>query len=281
MVGGTTNIVWLFVPVVSFGLLCVQGLVVVVLCFVVCVGRTVEVLGIYVCMCIITLHSILVETDPLSSLGVSVNRSIVHATLLLCQHTIRFVYHHHRMIQRWMIVPCFGFLSYVNAFTVSTSLATPARYATVVSALPTAVVSMMPSANPANVLNALSLSEVDPAVSDAFQDEIQFLDTPIQLMLGIFGVVVVVLAALSVISAKVDDAITQTLRDFEKTTRLAYPQKWQEIQAQLDEVGENNAASDARDIKLLQIMESMQEKEPALMNRIRQKMDEAKGANSK
>ena len=106
------------------------------------------------------------------------------------------------------------------------------------------------------------------AFEDAFQDQVNLLDGPIPIMLGVFGLVIVILAGLSFLSSKVDDAIYQTLKDFEATVRQYFPQKWQQIETQLE-----NLSGEERDIKLLKIMEDMQEKEPEIMMRVRQKMD--------
>lgn len=108
---------------------------------------------------------------------------------------------------------------------------------------------------------------------DAFQDQINFLDGPVLIMAGIFGVVLVLLAVLSFLSSKVDDAILQTLRDFEKTMRTYYPQRWKEIEAQLKVASNKNRPDAERDIRLLQIMEEIQEKEPEFMKVVRERMD--------
>ena len=104
----------------------------------------------------------------------------------------------------------------------------------------------------------------DPA---AFTDQVDFLDGPIKLMLGIFAAVIVALAALSVVSQKVDQAIVQTIQDFEVTCKTYFPTTWQTIDAQLD-----GLRGEERDVKLLQIMEDLQAKEPETMIRIREKM---------
>ena len=59
----------------------------------------------------------------------------------------------------------------------------------------------------------------------AFTDDIALWDTPIQIMVGLFGVVVLGLAGLSFVSAQVDAAITQTLRDFESVLRRDFAAK--------------------------------------------------------
>ena len=107
----------------------------------------------------------------------------------------------------------------------------------------------------------------DPAAFTAFTDQVDFLDGPIKLMLGIFAAVIVVLAALSVVSQKVDQAIVQTIQDFEVTCKTYFPTTWQTIDAQLD-----GLRGEERDVKLLQIMEDLQAKEPETMIRIREKM---------
>jgi len=118
----------------------------------------------------------------------------------------------------------------------------------------------------------LVAAEVDTDVpfDNAFQDEINFLDGPVKIAFAVFGVVIVLLTVLSALSSKMDDAIYQTIRDFETTMREYYPGRWKRIE---DEIQSKGLTGDERDIKLLQIMEDMQEKEPAIMTQIRQKMD--------
>eukprot|EP00977_Amphora_coffeiformis_P014259 scaffold3946_cov177-Amphora_coffeaeformis.AAC.22 len=104
----------------------------------------------------------------------------------------------------------------------------------------------------------------------AFQDEINFVDEPVKIALAVFGVVILILTVLSALSSKVDDAILQTIRDFETTMKTYYPGRWKRIE---DEIQSQGLTGDERDIKLMKIMEEIQEKEPAVMTEIRQKMD--------
>ena len=125
--------------------------------------------------------------------------------------------------------------------------------------------------NPLSYVTTLVAIDDDVAFSsfdDAFQDQITFMDDSVKILVAVFGVVIAVLAVLSFVSSKVDDAIYQTLQDFEATMRQYFPQRWETIEAQLADL-----SPEERDVKLLQIMEEMQEKEPAVMNRVREKMD--------
>jgi len=104
--------------------------------------------------------------------------------------------------------------------------------------------------------------------SMAFTDEINFLDGPILTMLGIFGVVVVGLVVFKALAGQMDSAIEQVLVDFEATMKQSYPQRWQnDIRPQLD-----GLAGEARQQKLVQLMEEIQTTDPEFMGRVQQKM---------
>jgi hypothetical protein len=104
-----------------------------------------------------------------------------------------------------------------------------------------------------------------------FTDDIQYYSGPIPVMIGIFGIVIVILSILAVVSSKVDDAIVQTLRDFETTVQVSYPQKWQLIQQQLNDTITQTPDVD-RDVVLLQIMEQFEQDDPQFMAQVRQRM---------
>ena len=133
---------------------------------------------------------------------------------------------------------------------------------------------VLPDTTPSRdgVATLLVAAEADTAVpfDNAFQDEINFMDGPVKIALTVFGVVILLLAALSALSSKVDDAILQTIRDFETTMKEYYPGRWKQIE---DKIQSQGLTGDERDIKLLQIMEEIQEKEPAVMTQTKQKMD--------
>jgi hypothetical protein len=64
-----------------------------------------------------------------------------------------------------------------------------------------------------------------------------------------------------------DAAIEKVLVDYEATLKRFFPQRWELIAEQL--VG---LEGDERDIKLLALVEDLQEKEPAFMARVKEKM---------
>lgn len=116
----------------------------------------------------------------------------------------------------------------------------------------------------------LSLMEdsTEDETTTAFSDSIDYMDGTIQLMLGAFGVVIVVLAGLKFLSDQMDSAISQVLVDFESTMKVYFAQQWQdEILPQLA-----GLEGDARQAKLVQIMETMEQNNPSLMERVQAKM---------
>lgn len=121
--------------------------------------------------------------------------------------------------------------------------------------------------------------------AEAFTDQIDYFGDPmVRTLFLVFGGVVVLLAGLSVLSQKVDDAIESVIVDFEAVLRTdpEFRSKWQDIATQLEEyeadVNEivNSEKELTRKQKLFEIMEEMQEKEPALMKRINRKMEALK-----
>ena len=84
-----------------------------------------------------------------------------------------------------------------------------------------------------------------------------------------FGVIVLVLAGLKVLSGQMDDAIQNVLVDFEATMTRYYPQRWQVIAQDLA-----GLEGDERDVKLLALMEKLQGKDPDFMARVKKKMGE-------
>ena len=103
----------------------------------------------------------------------------------------------------------------------------------------------------------------------AFTDQVDLFDTPVQILLVVFGVVVLLLTAVSVVSRKVDTAILQTLHEFETALRTYFPARWKQIQGKLQGL----PPGDARNAALLQLMEELQDAEPAFMAQVREKMD--------
>jgi len=117
----------------------------------------------------------------------------------------------------------------------------------------------------------------DASSEAAFTDQIDlFGDPTIQTIVLVFGGVVVLLAGLSVLSQKVDAAIESVIVDFETVLRTTpeFQSKWEEIELQVEEYC-NNTVGDRdmkRKQKLVEIMEDLQEKEPALMGKISARM---------
>mmetsp|Transcript_15193 Transcript_15193/g.23316 ORF Transcript_15193/g.23316 Transcript_15193/m.23316 type:complete len:187 (+) Transcript_15193:93-653(+) len=108
----------------------------------------------------------------------------------------------------------------------------------------------------------------DDAAAAAFTDSINYFDGTIGTMGIVFVVVVGVLAALKALGGQMDQAIEKVLVEFEVCMKRFYPQQWQEIEAKL----EKTTTADERSAKLFEIMEQMEQDEPALMAQIKEKM---------
>jgi hypothetical protein len=132
-------------------------------------------------------------------------------------------------------------------------------------ALPAHVAQLFDAASSSLILTAAA-DEV--AFDGAFQDSISLTDGPIKIMLAVFVVVMGGLLGLTFLSGKVDEAIYETLTDMEATLKKYHPKRWERMEAELDGLVE-----EARDIKLLAMMEEMQEKEPEFMTKLRKQMD--------
>jgi hypothetical protein len=111
------------------------------------------------------------------------------------------------------------------------------------------------------------LTADDITVDQAFSDSIVTFDGPIRNMAIGFAVVVLVLAGLKVLTDQMDAAIEKVLVDYEATLKRFFPQRWELIAEQL--VGLDG---DERDIKLLALIEALQESDPAFMARVKEKM---------
>lgn len=111
---------------------------------------------------------------------------------------------------------------------------------------------------------------------EAFTDQIDFFGDPtVQNLFFAFGGFVLVLAGLSIVSQKVDDAIENVIVDFESVlkTNPEFRSEWQGIQAQLEEFDASADGELQRKQKLFEIMEELQAKDPALMAKINAKMN--------
>lgn len=103
----------------------------------------------------------------------------------------------------------------------------------------------------------------DIGIEEAFKDDIQFLDPTIQLELGIFAAVVLLLVAANALLGQMDGAIEKVLGDFEKVMKNKYASRWIEIEEELE--GLNGAE---RTQKLGIVMDRMQKDEPKLMEKV-------------
>jgi type IV secretory pathway VirB2 component (pilin) len=117
------------------------------------------------------------------------------------------------------------------------------------------------------------INRADVPVEEAFQDTISFADGPVGVLAAAFGVFVVVAVGLKAVMGQMDTAIEKVLSDFEATMQRYYPKRWKEI----EESSLEGLQGDARDIKLLQVMEELQQKEPEFMTRV---ADRAKNSQS-
>lgn len=104
--------------------------------------------------------------------------------------------------------------------------------------------------------------------ASAFTDQIDYLDGSIRTLLGVFGLVMLALVGIKVVTDQMDNAIEQVLVDFETTMQKSYPQRWQN---DFRPVLENLDGAE-REQKLLKLMEELQSKDPEFMNRVQEKM---------
>jgi len=132
------------------------------------------------------------------------------------------------------------------------------------------------AAETAIAATAAYASSTDAPAVEAFTDQIDlFGDPTIRSLLLVAGGIVVLLAGLSVLSKKVDDAIENVVGDFETVLRTSpeFRSKWMnEIEPQLEVYDREVDRDLKRKQKLFEIMEEMQQKEPALMEKINTKM---------
>ena len=166
---------------------------------------------------------------------------------ILCKHLM------------FSIVPTFAFLlPAICAFVPPASLTagnTPVHVAPL-HALP-------PLPDFSHVGSILISASDDIGIEEAFKDDIQFLDPTIQLELGIFAAVVLLLVAANALLGQMDGAIEKVLGDFEKVMKNKYASRWIEIEEELE--GLNGAE---RTQKLGIVMDRMQKDEPKLMEKV-------------
>lgn len=114
----------------------------------------------------------------------------------------------------------------------------------------------------------IMLAQGGDGIDEAFTDSIQYLDNTIVTLLGVFGLVMIVLVGIKVVTDQTDAAIEQVLVDFEQTMKESYPQRWQtEIRPELEGLQGTD-----RQQRLVQVMETMEQKDPEFMSRVQAKM---------
>ena len=112
-------------------------------------------------------------------------------------------------------------------------------------------------------------SSSDIPMEQAFQDSIDFFDFsgPLGTILLASASVAALLLLLKSLTNQMDAAIEKVLLDFESTIKDNYPQRWDKIAAELDQL-----PNEERPAKLVSIMEQMQEEEPEFMTQVKEKM---------
>lgn len=115
---------------------------------------------------------------------------------------------------------------------------------------------------------SMTIAEVDSDISDAaFTDSINYFDGTIGTMGIAFIIVIAILAGFKALTGQMDQAIEKVLVDFETVMKRYYPQQWQEIENELE-----GMTADERSVKLFETMEQMQETQPEMMAKVREKM---------
>jgi hypothetical protein len=120
------------------------------------------------------------------------------------------------------------------------------------------------------------INRADIPVEEAFQDTISFTNGPVGALVAAFGVFVVLAVGLKAVMGQMDTAIEKVLSDFEATMKRYYPKRWKEI----EESSLEGLQGDARDFKLLQVMEELQQKEPEFMTRVADRTKNSQSTSS-
>jgi len=107
----------------------------------------------------------------------------------------------------------------------------------------------------------LAVGENDIGLENAFQDSISFTDGPIVGLVGVFVVFVVLAFGFKGVMEQMDSAIDQVLEEFETDVKRYYPKKWESIETKELE----GLVGDERDVKLLKVMEKLQQDDPEFM----------------
>jgi hypothetical protein len=113
------------------------------------------------------------------------------------------------------------------------------------------------------------------AFDDAFTDSVNFVDGTTTILIAVAAVVAATLVGLKVVSQKMDEAISQVLLDFESTMKQRYPSRWKTIEDEelmMSVDGGPLLGGDERDIKILKVMEELQENDPEFMLLLKEQM---------
>ena len=111
----------------------------------------------------------------------------------------------------------------------------------------------------------LAAIEDDISFGDSFTDEIDVFGDPTVRALTIgFGVLVILATAAKFFLNQMDSAIEKVLLDFESTMKRNYASRWVSIEAKLDGLEEP-----MRSQKLFEIMEGLEQDEPAFMEMVK------------
>jgi hypothetical protein len=131
------------------------------------------------------------------------------------------------------------------------------------------VSSVVPSLLP-SFLTAEEIPSDAQLVPDAFMDQVDFVNDPlIRNIVAVFGIVVLVLAGVNALLAQMDSAIENVLVDFETTMRATYPSRWVKLE---EEAGLKDLDQIQRSVKLIAIMERLQDEEPEFMTELNKNM---------
>ena len=136
---------------------------------------------------------------------------------------------------------------------------------------PQTALAMLPNQNFMEWSNSIIISasaESDVAFEDAFTDEVDLFNDPtIRLLLVGFGVFVVLAVVAKSLLNQMDAAIEKVLVEFETTMKSKYASRWVSIEAKLEGLEEPQ-----RSQRLFEIMEGLQQSEPAFMEKVNRNM---------
>lgn len=118
--------------------------------------------------------------------------------------------------------------------------------------------------------SSLAIAQETPDVSvQPFADDLSLFDGPILTMVGAAVAVMALLFGFKTLMGSMDDAIEKVLVDFEETMKTKYPQRWDQMEEELE-----GLEGVDRDVKLYELMDQMQKENPTFMSRVKDKMGE-------